>query len=452
MRLRTSITGLACAFALAGGAACSGGGGTPTPEPSPSSSPSPAPAATPSPAPATPAPSAVSSPAASATSPLARPATYPLPGASGLFAYTAPLGRDTSAGGDIPRRAVIVQDLATGAIRTTVEYSGVIDGKEAYPVGAALAGLHLVVATTSRVTRYGLDGMAPFVLISRPDEPSIAGIAVSADGSLLAVADGCRSSVCEALPAVSILDIATGRTLAVHTHAAFRSAGFRGYAWQLHWRQDGSGVVVVGGTGSEAPGGRAFAGLDGSLTVYPQPAGYGNISPDGRLVFETPRGLGCMHIGGPSVRVVDFETGDTLATREGRPGAYAPWEWSPDGATVIYQFLPGDTASCAWAEADPEFILLDLDTMTERTLPGLSEIHRSWYGDNLVEVICDSPAPDEPVLSRWGGVRPVCIVPAPGDARGDIFLGGHRIASWPAVGSAGLSMGIEVLGRLPGNP
>lgn len=394
----------------------------------------------------------MSSPAASATSPLVRPATYPLPGASGLVVYTVPLGRDTSGGRDVPRRAVIVQDLATGAIQATVEYSGIIDGKEVFPVGAALAGRHIIVATPSRVTRYALDGSAPTVLLSHPDELSIAGIAVSADGSLLAVADGCRSPACEALPAVTILDIATGNTVAVHTHAALRAAGFRGYAWHLHWREDGSGVVVVGGTGSEAPGGRALARVDGSLTVYPQPRGYGNSSPDGRFVLEAPQGLGCMHIGGPSVRLVDLDTGDTLITREGRPGAYAPWEWSPDGASVIYLFLPGDTSSCAWAEADPEFVLLDLDTMAERTLPGLSEVHRSWYGDSLVEVICDRPAPDQPVLPRWGVVQPACIAPAQGDARGDVFLGGHRIASWPAVGSAGLSMGIEVLGRLPGDP
>ena len=452
MRLRTSITGLACAFALAGGAACSGGGGTPTPEPSPSSSPSPGPTATPSPATATPAPSAVSSPGASATSPLARPATYPLPGANGLLVYTAPLGRDTSSDRDVPHRAVIVQDLATGAIQATVEYSGIIDGTEAFPVGAALAGRHLIVATPSRVTRYALDGSAPAVLLSHPDELSIAGIAVSADGALLAVADGCRSPACEDLPAVTILDIATGNTLAVHTYATLRTAGFRGYAWKLHWREDGSGVVLVGGTGSEAPGGRALARVDGSFTVYPQPPGYGDISPDGRFVLETPHGLGCMHIGGPAVRLVDLDSGDTLITREGRPGAYAPWEWSPDGASVIYLFLPGDTSSCAWAEADPEFVLLDLDTMAERTLPGLTEVHRSWYGDSLVEVICDRPAPDKPVLPRWGVVQPVCIASAQGDARGDVFLGGHRIASWPAVGSAGLSMGIEVLGSLPGNP
>ena len=452
MRLRTSITVLTCAFVLAAGAACSGGGGTPTPSPLPSSSPSPGPTATPSPAPPSPAPSAVSSPAVSATSPLARPATYPLPGTSGLFVYTVPLGRDTSSDRDVPRRAVIVQDLATGAIQATVEYSGIIDGKEAFPVGAALAGRHIIVATPSRVTRYALDGSAPSVLLSHAHEPSIANIAISADGVLLAVADGCRSPACEALPAVTILDIATGNTVAVHTHAALRAAGFRGYAWRLHWREDGSGVVVVGGTGSEAPGGRALGGVDGSLTVYPQPLGYGNISPDGRFVFETPGGLGCMHIGGPSVRLVDLDSGDTLITREGRPGAYAPWEWSPDGASVIYLFLPGDTSSCAWAEADPEFILLDLATLTERTLPGLSEVHRSWYGDNLVEVICERPAPDEPVLGRRGRVQPVCIAAAQGDARGDVFLGGHRIASWPAVGSAGLSMGIEVLGRLPGNP
>ncbi|HQW50573.1 MAG TPA: hypothetical protein PL082_00840 [Tepidiformaceae bacterium] len=452
MRLRTSITVLTCAFVLVAGAACSGGGGTPTPSPLPSSSPSPGPTATPSPAPPSPAPSAVSSPAVSATSPLARPATYPLPGTSGLFVYTVPLGRDTSSDRDVPRRAVIVQDLATGAIQVTVEYSGIIDGKEAFPVGAALAGRHIIVATPSRVTRYALDGSAPSVLLSHAHEPSIANIAISADGVLLAVADGCRSPACEDLPAVTILDIATGNTVAVHTHAALRAAGFRGYAWRLHWREDGSGVVVVGGTGSEAPGGRALGGVDGSLTVYPQPLGYGNISPDGRFVFETPGGLGCMHIGGPSVRLVDLDSGDTLITREGRPGAYAPWEWSPDGASVIYLFLPGDTSSCAWAEADPEFILLDLATMTERTLPGLSEVHRSWYGDNLVEVICERPAPDEPVLGRWGRVQPVCIAAAQGDARGDVFLGGHRIASWPAVGSAGLSMGIEVRGRLPGNP
>jgi len=452
MRLRTSITVLTCAFVLVAGAACSGGGGTPTPSPLPSSSPSPGPTATPSPAPPSPAPSAVSSPAVSATSPLARPATYPLPGTSGLFVYTVPLGRDTSSDRDVPRRAVIVQDLATGAIQVTVEYSGIIDGKEAFPVGAALAGRHIIVATPSRVTRYALDGSAPSVLLSHAHEPSIANIAISADGVLLAVADGCRSPACEALPAVTILDIATGNTVAVHTHAALRAAGFRGYAWRLHWREDGSGVVVVGGTGSEAPGGRALGGVDGSLTVYPQPLGYGNISPDGRFVFETPGGLGCMHIGGPSVRLVDLDSGDTLITREGRPGAYAPWEWSPDGASVIYLFLPGDTSSCAWAEADPEFILLDLATLTERTLPGLSEVHRSWYGDNLVEVICERPAPDEPVLGRRGRVQPVCIAAAQGDARGDVFLGGHRIASWPAVGSAGLSMGIEVLGRLPGNP
>lgn len=367
-------------------------------------------------------------PSATATPPQGH--TYPSPKADGAFVYVVSLGFDMTPGRLYPRKQVISQDLRSGRIKSRIEFGG--SGE--YPVGAALAGRRVVLATETKLTRFALDGSGERTLFSARESAPIQDLAVSPDGKIAAVAMGCSggSPVCPSGPAVAFVDVDSGATVAMADYAALRVGGFKGYAWQLIWRADGAGVVLKGGTGSEAVGGRALVKLDGAVTVYQQPPGYGSVSPDGRFAAENTDQLGCMRVGGHAMQVVNLETGAIVRHVGGGAGAYAAWEWSPDGRSVLYQFLPSaDLTGCEWADATPEHWLLDLVTGVSTAVPDVPALHAAWYGSHFVELVWADGTPNQPARSRSGDLDAVFRVARAGDADGDLFVGGVKIASWP---------------------
>ena len=289
MRMGKLVAAVAlCALA----AACEGSGNEQTPSPTPSEAkPTPELAAA---SPVSPTPTATPRPV--------EPETYALPGSSELFVYTVEVGSDSFEDRRVPRRVAVVQDLATGRVLTWLNYGGIRGMEGHYPVDVQLAGRRLIVATESAVTRYELDGSGETRLLTEPNAGAggyfgIQDIAVSGDGQHVAVSHGCGFP-CESGTAVSIVEIATGRLVVEAGYASLRAAGFAGYVWQLVWRDDVPGVLLVGATGSEAPGGRAIVGLDTEVVGLERPSVYGSVSPDGRFSFQNPLQLTCEYIGG----------------------------------------------------------------------------------------------------------------------------------------------------------
>ncbi len=377
--------------------------------------------------------------------------TYPVPGRDELFVYTAFVGEETEPNRTWPVRELVVQDLATGTLVASWKYSGIDLG---YPIGAVVGGGHVVVATQRGLIRYNLDGSGERPLFSPPAPQTIADIAVSADGRLVAVSSNCYL-MCLSENAVTFFDITSGQGIGQVTQSAPGFESFAGDIWQIAWDGDGTGVWVLGATYTEGGGGRAFVGLDGSVTPYnPSDWGFSNLSPSGRYVAEGVPQIGCMRIGGRVFRVTDLDTGAVVATVTGETGAYAVWEWSPDSSAVVYQFIPGDIeANCDWAGNEPDYRLFTLATGQSQSVDDITDLHKSWYGEHFVEVVCLDPSPDNPVLTRYGP-NSSCKQPGPGETVGDVFVGGAKVASWQTfqTGDPGFGSGfglLEPVGFLP---
>ncbi len=383
-------------------------------------------------------------PAASPTpDPAVEFTVYPLPGATDLLVYTVLLARKDLGARSWPVRAVVVQDLAAGSIESQFTYSGPDLG---YPVGVELAGQRMIVATEVRVTRHELDGSQPSVLFERRGEAVIGDIAVSPDGAMVAIATYCLP--CSDRGSVQFVRVADGTVVSEVPTSRLNDAGFRGYAWQLRFRADGSGVFVAGGTSSEAWGGRATAFTDGTFAVHQEPRGYGAISPDGTRYAEGAGIAGaCMHAAGRVLRVINLESSAVL--HEFTPGdaAIAPWEWSPGGTELLYLTLAGPLGdACTWTESPEEFHLLDLATGAVTPVNDIAALHRDWYGDTLVEAACERWPPTSPVLNRWGTWDAGCVEIGGTVRQGDLFAGGHKIANWPSTGDRGLNGDIQPVG------
>lgn len=345
-------------------------------------------------------------------------------------------------------RAVVVQDLATGRIESQFTYSGPDLG---YPAGVLLAGQRIVVATELRVTRHELDGSQPFVLFETVGEAVIGNIAVSPDDTIVAVATQCLP--CADRGSVRFVRVADGTILSEVPTSSLNDAGFRGYAWQLRFRADGTGVFVAGGTSSEAWGGRATVFTDGTFVVHDAPQGFGAISPDGILYAEGAGIAGaCMHAAGRTLRVANLDSSTVLHEITPGDAAIAPWEWSPGGTKLLYLTLAGPLGdACTWTESPEEFHLLDLATGAVTPVSGIAALHRDWYGDALVETACERWPSTSPVLNRWGGWDAGCVEISGTVQPGDLFLGGQKIANWPNTGSRGLAGDIQPVGFVGGS-
>lgn len=123
-----------------------------------------------------------------------------------------------------------------------------------------------------------------------------------------------------------------------------------GYAWQLQWRDDSTGVTVRGGTGSERPGGLLTLWLDGTYTKLPENS-YRQIAPNGRFVV-TGLGVevqGCMFVNGSIFHVVDLGTGETVQSVQRDGDVASVGYWAPDSSEYIFPTYEGPyDDECAW--------------------------------------------------------------------------------------------------------
>jgi hypothetical protein len=139
-----------------------------------------------------------------------------VPGRDEVFVYTVFVKWEGSTEQTWPIRSVVVQDLATGRLIGNWKYSGRDLG---YPIGAVVGKEHVVVATHSSLTRYNLDGSGERLLFQLRAPQSLADVAVSPDGRLLAVTSNCVTT-CVPLNAVTFFDIATGQQIGQVTQSS----------------------------------------------------------------------------------------------------------------------------------------------------------------------------------------------------------------------------------------
>lgn len=372
-------------------AACSGGNGTPTPTPqrSPTMEPS--------------------APPASPTATMTPTAT---PAGSGLFAYL--VGDDSS--GPV---TVAVFDMATGRERASETFLN------ERPNGAAVWRDGLVLAFSHRVEITDFDLANRRAVFEAPpaSEAAIADIAISPDGLRLALTiepATCSGPGCTFYASqLYVLDLPTGREVLKIDWPDPSQHGFDGALWQLHWRDDGSGVWVAGATHSERPGTKATVMLDGTVRVEPL-VGFASIAPSGRVAAHGPGSLGCMFISGHALSIVDLDSGRELFAVEDGGAAFTPREWSPDGDEFVFATRPYplDAASgdCAWAEASPEWRIARLDGSPPRavSLSELLQLRQEWYAGRFVTAGCDQE--DNPILHRYGDPAAQCDPSLPAGA------------------------------------
>jgi hypothetical protein len=314
-----------------------------------------------------------------------------------------------------PKLRVVTYDL--DAHREVASFNA--GGPGDYVLGVSLAGSRVVIASESRLVVAELDGSGRRDLLLPPEGGSFNDADASADGTMVAATESraCAPSCPNGSQdgSVAFVETASGRLLRRVDIPRWSEGGrdappgtFRGYPWLVHWRDDGAGVVITGGTSSEAPGSRATVFLDGRLRIDPYSPSYEAIAPNGRQVATGLGSLGCMFISGHRIALIDLDSGRQLNAFADSQHALSSYEWSPDGSEVLYASRPFTPDDCDWVKSAPEWYLLPLNGAPPRriTPEGIDDVHHRWYGDRLVTADCDNL--DLPVRSRWQEQRLYC--------------------------------------------
>lgn len=335
--------GLAFVLALSLlGAACSGGSKPATPTPAAASS-----QAIPFPTPTV--PSAVgkvsdSSPFRAWRDPrVAKPLSDSKLNVDHLVVYTDQVGTGATAGRSYPTLEIVTYDLDAGQI-VAVSQAGALGE---YVYGASLAGRSLVVRYDDRVMVSGLDGSGSRVLFKAPTDTVVASVAVSPDGTLVAVSVEPSDLMNVTLSFLSFLDVRSGQELSRIPYQTFQDAGLSGTPGVTAWWGDNSAVEIYGvlhkGGGPRATG---TAYRDGRVVMYTRtletrsPDGRQAVYSDGQNVYV------CDGMGGTGTgfRLVGLPAGDALFTF-GQAGVAARVErYSPDGKSLLFATYPIGTS------------------------------------------------------------------------------------------------------------
>jgi hypothetical protein len=344
-----------------------------------------------------------------------------------LAVYTGQVSAEQTASGRVEVRAVMTWDVTAGKLAASFESGGI----GAYSVGIALVGRDVVFATEQQVVEAALDGTGLRRVFAAGDGNVIQDMAISPDGRLVAIVVTPKDVPREG--AVRVVDLQTLQERLVVKQSDSRFAGIRGVFWQVQWRGDGTGVLVHTGTQSEMWGSLATIFLDGRVRIE-DVQGYGNVSPTGRMRAGDIGAIGCMFVGANQLVIRDLET-RSVPLRAGGPDSstvYTPWEWSPDGSQFV--FFQQEATTCE--ELSSEKQVAYVVQTNGSSFPGapirvsdLAALHREWYGDNLFTADCDHG--DEPVVDRWGKLRPLCFLQSgPGPYRAvTVRVGGQAIGT-----------------------
>ena len=311
-----------------------------------------------------------------------------------------------------PEVHLLVYDV--GASRLLVDKA--LTGGDNY-TGDARAG-EVLIASTSAVSAAAFDGtMRDIYSESRPDY-KVANVAVSPDGSMAAIAvqlypgpESLLTPTVDDGDYLLFLDLATGDEISRITKPTQPTPGsvFDGYnsrfKW-LTWRDDGTGVVVSGETGSERPGGWATVYLDGRVVRFDQ-LGYPSVAPNGQLAADGENIAGCMSIGTDVLGI--FELGSvmpdtSLTAPEG--SVVTAWAWSPDSTQLLVAQSPlaeSDDSQLCPDFRQQTYRLLDIASGDSQPVDDLDALYRSWYaGGPLLSMDCSDGAMAYALYNRLG--------------------------------------------------
>ena len=392
--MRKSALGAAILAGLLA-AACSGGGpkpATPTATEAAGAATATATAAAPE------SPIATASPAAATATPAG------IDWSHRLAVYVTQVRLQQTANRLFPIQAVVTWDIDAGKLAASVPLNG--DGD--YPVGAALAGRDVLLATETKAERAHLDGTGRTSVFVAGQADTVQDIRVSPDSQLLAIVVSPHDS---SLPGtLRIIDLKSGVEQLRVNQSDEQFTGLRGHFWQVQWRTDGQGVLVSFATLSEMYGSLATIFLDGRVRVE-DVQGYGNISPTGTTRAGDIGEIGCMFVGSHEIVIRDLDNARTVVRARSETTVYTPWEWSPDGTQFVFLQQQAQTCDELSAAKQVAYVVTMIAPSTSSfgaptRVDDLAALHRQWYGDRLFSADCDSG--DQPLTDRWGHPRLVC--------------------------------------------
>jgi hypothetical protein len=290
-----------------------------------------------------------------------------------------------AAAGFPPSKSREVQAFDTGSGRAWAAFT--YDGGGGY-FAEQLIGRDVVYGTPSEVDVRSLSGGQSRQLFATPDGTEVSGMSVSPTGKLLAVTvhdvtdDFGRGKAL-------ILDIAKSPAVIVRsvTRNDPQLGGFSGWFATPTWLAGDAGILVVGASGKEGPGGRATLFVDGRVVVNQSESRV--LSPDGRLVYESLSSPCPYVFYGPNVTVADAATQKRVTEYiAANGGAAAAYEWAPDSSAVLIQAWARPTDGC---NAKSEWLLLPASGAAPTPVPDPDSLRRQWYGATIFEISCDKP-------------------------------------------------------------
>lgn len=317
-----------------------------------------------------------------------------------LVIYTDELGTEGAGGRSYPTLEIVTYDLDAGQV-VAVTHAGALDD---YVNGAFLAGRSLVVRYDDRVVVSGLDGSGSRTLFKAPPDTLTASVAVSPDGTLVAVSVEPADLMNVTLSFLSFLDVRTGQELSRISYQTFQAAGVPGTPGVRNWWGDDSAVEIYGVLhkgGGPLPTGTAYR--DGRVVKHDY--WLQTMSADGRVgaysLGQNVYFCDSMGATAPGIQVIGLPAGNTVMSFQ-RSGVVATSEqFSPDGTELLFRTNPLDVNSSGqpcfrW---EPAWHVLSSKGVTD--VSDVGAVMRGWNGNRYVETGCADPTLNDQLPGSW---------------------------------------------------
>jgi hypothetical protein len=330
--------------------------------------------------------------------------------------------------------AIVMYDLGAGRIAW-------MRGVNQEVLTADLAGDRVIVADQTHVHIIAADGSYTDLIYERTDQTSsIQDVGSSSDGTHVVVTERWQG-VCPAATtgpvycpgggSILLIDIATRNIVQRFDTGGEEWRPYRSWPHWPVWRDDGSGALIAGDTGSERPSGLATVYLDGRVHVHAV-RDYSDIAPNGRMVAHDVGSLGCLSVSSRRLVLLDLDSGLEVASVQDENLAYSFGEWSPDSTEYLIAVRPFDAAKaegpdCGYWLTAPSWLLLNAMTGKVEPVPDREALFKRWYGDRLVEMQ-DCSAWDGPMqASQWQTYSVACYDANLRPKEGSLLVGGKQI-------------------------
>ena len=318
-----------------------------------------------------------------------------------LVVYTDEVATQSTGSRSYPTLEIVTYDLDAGQIVGVSRAGALLD----IVYGAYLAGRSLVIRHEDRVVVSALDGSASRILFQAPSGTLTQSVAVSPDGTLVAVAVEPSDLADAPLSFLSFLDVQSGREVSRIPYDSFQTAGMSGTPGVIAWWGDNSAVEVHGIVhkgGGPRPTGTAYR--DGSVVMYAR--SLETMSPDGRQAAysDGENVYACDSMGGLGVgfRVLGLPAANTVFNFQKEGVAAGAERFSPDGKQVLFATYPLGTS----AQGQPCFKYLQpswhvLSGGAVSNVSDLAALIRGWEGPHFVETGCADPTLSARMPGSW---------------------------------------------------